>query len=73
MCPALSGSPACPGIEDQQDSDEILRILRHQGQAGMVHIHLTGQNILFKLDRVPECQNILYTTISIEKITKYYM
>ena len=54
MSSALTGGPASPGVKDQQDSDEILGFLRHQRQAWMVKVHLTGENILLQLDRVPE-------------------
>ena len=53
MVPALSGRPAGPAVQDQQDSDEILGILRDESQAGVVQVRLTGQNVLLQLDRVP--------------------
>ena len=49
----LSGRPPLGRVEVQQDEDEVLGVLRHQPETGVVHVHVAGQDVLLKLHGVP--------------------
>ena len=49
----LTGRPPERGVDHQETLDEVPRLLRHVLQLRMIEVHLTRDNVLLQLDRVP--------------------